>query len=217
MKTQFFVIQSFLFVTSGFFYHNLYAQKDIRPEKGPDSRFDVQRKYDEEGNLIYYDSVAVSTWGFDSVETDSLNDFWEYGKPNRTKPFYYGFHFPGDGFGMIPQFDFDFVIPDLHDFDEGFEYGFSFIPRDSLNSPVFPDDTLDYYHHVVPPFDFDMDIEEQFYRIQQHMQELHEKMMHEFYSPDPYDPYLPPSDSIDSPPENPKPSPNNYEKNTLYI
>lgn len=120
------------------------AQMDNSTENFPGTSYDVNREYDKEGNLIYYDSIAVSTWDYDtaSTEIDSVLDVWEYGTPNHLHPYHYGFHFPGSPFGHIPEFEFDFVIPDMHDFQEGFEYNFSITPSDSLYSPPFPDDPV---------------------------------------------------------------------------
>ena len=165
------------------------AQTDNDAENYPGTSYDVHRKYDKDGNLIYYDSVSVSSWNYDSsiVSVDTVFDMWEYGKPNNRRPHYYGFHFPGGSFGYIPEFEFNFVIPDFHDFDEGFEYDFSLSPADSLQSPIFPDDTVLYHKHVIPPDDWQLYLNEQIYRMQRYLEELNRSMDEHYNSPEYYE------------------------------
>lgn len=127
--------------------------------------YDVYKEYDNEGNLIYYDSSSFSVFT-DTVISDSLFGVWEYGTPNNLRPFQYDFHFPGGPFGYIPEFEFEFVVPDLHDLNEGFEYNFRPNPDDTVGSQFIPPDHEFYHYHFIPPIDMNID-------VQQHINEMH--------------------------------------------
>jgi len=61
MKKIAFVITGLLLVTG-----QVFAQKD-KKEKAPDEQITVNKKYDENGNLIQYDSTYVHKWSSDST------------------------------------------------------------------------------------------------------------------------------------------------------
>lgn len=211
------LILTLLFVSLSFM-PECKAQTNNNTENYPGTSYNVHRKYDNDGNLIYYDSVSVSSWNYDSsiVAIDTVFDVWEYGKPIHTRPHYYGFHFPGGPYDYIPEFEFNFVVPDFHDFDEGFEYDFSLSPTDSLHSSIFPDDTLLYHQHVMPPEDWQLFLNEQIYRMQRYIEELNRSMYEHYNSPDynesePYDEENPNKESA------PEPSENNYEEDLIDI
>jgi hypothetical protein len=195
------------------------AQDTDALNNAPNTRFDVHREYDENGDLIYYDSVAVSTWGYDSsyTEVDSLMDACEYGIPNQLHPFHYGFHFPGDPFGYMPEFDFDFIIPDMHDLQEGFEYNYSITPSDSVNPPLFPDNPVFRHQHVVPPEDWNFDMDEEIYQMEQFIEDLNRRMEKEFYDPYYFKNPCFPEDSTKTPDDNPKPYKNSYDGKIIHI
>jgi len=195
------------------------TQNEDVSDDSPKARYDVHREYDENGNLIYYDSVYISSWDSDTAlaEVDSLLDVWEYGTPNHSHPFHYGFHFPGDPFGYLPELEFDFVIPDWHNLQEGFEYNYSITPTDSVDSPLFPDDPVFQYRHVVPPEGWDLDIEEQIYEMERFMEEFNRREEWEFYNPD-YDYSNPdsfPDDSTELPGTGPKLYENSFDGNII--
>ncbi len=220
MKTKY-VLIAFSVVLNIYGFINCQAQKDDSQNNAPILNYDVHREYNDDGDLIYFDSVAVMRWDSDTsdIEIDTLLDEWEYGDPNNPHPFYFGFRFPGYGFEFMPPFEFDFAIPDLHDLNEGFEYGFSLSPHDSLFSPLFPQDSLFYYHHVMPPFDMDYDIDAHIHQMEEYMKEFHERMLKEFYWSDPdfYPPCPNRDDSLSVPNQTPEPSYNNFKGNMINI
>ena len=196
------------------------TQQDDDNENYPDIRYDVHRQYNEDGDLIFYDSVSVSTWNYDTsmADTDSLPDIWEFGTPNHFHPFHYGFHFPSDRFRYIPDIEFDFIIPDLHDFGQGFEYNYSITPPDSLDSPLYPEYPVFRHQHVMPPADWDMDINEQIYRMEKFIEEFNQRMERELNEPYYYNEPAPsPNDSTESPDSQPEPFYNSYNGNPVNI
>jgi len=220
MKAQIFVLPISAILGAGYF-PLCQAQDEDSYNNSPKTSYDVHRNYDENGNLIYYDSVAVSTWGFDtsSTEIDSLLDAWEYGTPNRLYPFHYGFQFPGDPFGYLPEFEFDFVIPDLHDLQEGFEYNYSITPSNTLNSPLFPSDTIFHQYHYMPPSGWNLNIDEQIYQMEKFFEEFNERMEKQFYEPFYYfnEPCPAPSDSTGYQNTDPKLYENSYQEDVIHI
>lgn len=131
------------------------AQQKKEP-KEPDEQIIVNKKYDEEGSLIQYDSTYVHKWSLDStfhfgMPADSLypfgdfsgieqfmNKFWNdsvFGSPTFPhQPFSFGFRFSpfddGDFFGKnrtpIPDSLFQHNFP--YQFDSLF-FNFGFDPR----------------------------------------------------------------------------------------
>jgi len=89
----------------------LFAQ-DIEKEKTPDEQIIVNKKYDENGNLIQYDSTYVHQWSSDSTfqflfpdddffagkEFPDINEFFQYFMGDSA---WEGFQMPDD-FGHLP-------------------------------------------------------------------------------------------------------------------
>jgi hypothetical protein len=157
MKTQ----QYFLLTTLLL----LPIQNELAQQKGdvqitPNAKFDVHRQYDENGNLIEYDSSSVTTWSYNG--SDSLSDFWSY-TPSQTDSngflseeshhFYY--NFPGDEFPDFPQFDFGLTFHELDSLMQGFNFDFSVSPGDSVYSDKNP--YLN-FHSEFPPINSEIEL-----------------------------------------------------------
>ncbi len=107
-------------ITIGFvlFSWQLFAQDTRKKEKDPDEKITVNKKYDENGNLIQFDSTYVHTWSSDSTMNFSFPDddfFAGNGFPDLNEFFknfmgdsaMAGFNFPGH-FGNMPFDDEEF-------------------------------------------------------------------------------------------------------------
>ncbi len=107
------------------FSGHLFAQEN-KTQKDPDERIIVNKKYDDNGNLIQYDSTYVHQWSSDSTFQFSfpddnffagkgfpdLNDFFENFMNDSA---FGGFRFPGNlQFNPFGDEDFfgDFQFPD---------------------------------------------------------------------------------------------------------
>lgn len=96
----------------------LFAQ-DIEKEKTPDEQIIVNKKYDENGNLIQYDSTYVHQWSSDSTfqfsfpdddffagkEFPDLSEFFQHFMGDSA---WEGFHQIPDHFGQLPFNDEEF-------------------------------------------------------------------------------------------------------------
>jgi hypothetical protein len=215
MKTQRFFLTVLLIVLP---IIKQQAQEKPEDKTSPDTRYNVNREYDENGNLIGYDSSSVTTWGYSG--SDSLADIWSYTPGvddtvsiDHPRPYSYNFKLPGDEFLHIPQFGFDIDFPDIDSILKGFEFNFSMAPPDSSMTPCYP--YFD-FHGSIPPMDFD--IESYFYEMQRMMDDMldrHQEFYRDFSDPD-----LQPSesDSITSPPvPEPMPAPQKYSEPELDI
>jgi hypothetical protein len=91
-----------------------YGQKNA-----PKSNYKVNREYDKDGNLIHYDSTAISTWSYNnSAGHDTLTQEWENfpdypfsinDSINQKDTSFYGFNFFDQPFNMQ-------TFPDINDF-----------------------------------------------------------------------------------------------------
>ena len=66
--------------------------QDMRPEHHvhPDAKWEVRKEYDEQGNLIYYDSYYSKTWKHFNLPDDSLLQHylkWQQLPGQQKKPF----------------------------------------------------------------------------------------------------------------------------------
>jgi len=137
MKTQF--ILSLLIIIT----HTVFScPAGLAQISGEDStidtlNYDVQRVYDKEGNLIYYDSTIVGSFHPDTCrsEFDSLVDTWK--EQNRRMrysirfpqdSFSYSFELPDKFFEYAPEYEFDIEVPDVDSLLKGFDYYFSLSP-----------------------------------------------------------------------------------------
>lgn len=68
MKKIVFVITGLLIITG-----QVFAQKD-KKGKAPDEKITVNKKYDDKGNLIQFDSTYVHTWSSDSTMQVPFSD-----------------------------------------------------------------------------------------------------------------------------------------------
>jgi hypothetical protein len=82
----------------------------------PSTKYNVHREYDKDGNLIQYDSTAVSTWQYgDIINQDSISNnlgnnleipFSNNDTINIPDSSFYGFNMPDQESNMIfPDFD----------------------------------------------------------------------------------------------------------------
>jgi hypothetical protein len=213
MKTQHFILTVTLLVLP---FVRPLAQ-DSKESSSPNTKYDVHRQYDENGNLIEYDSSSVTTWS--SQGSDSLSDYWSYtpnpadsSMYNHERPYHYSFRFPGDDFSDIPHFDFDFDFRDLDSLMRGFNFNFSMAPADSAlppNNPYFN------FHGEFPPMN--LDVESYIRDMQKLMDDMlygHDKFFREFNDHGllPPEPEQAVPDSTNKPPAPvvPKPAPQKY-------
>ncbi len=137
MKKIVFIISGFLILTG-----QAFAQEN-KKEKAPDEQITVNKKYDENGNLIQFDSTYVHSWSSDST----MN-----------------FAFPDDQFFSGKDF------PDIHQFLHEFmndsilrsHRGFSHFDNDEFFKQFgesFPDSLMQNFSlkHDSVYFDFPMD------------------------------------------------------------
>lgn len=110
MKTTKILIAGMLLIISG---NIINAQSNI--DNDPHSNFKVEREYDEDGNLIRYDSVYTYSWSTfdDSTFTDSLSHVWEFNFDNSFGGMFpdHSFFFHNDSL-IGNNFDYFFQIPD---------------------------------------------------------------------------------------------------------
>jgi hypothetical protein len=157
----------------------------------PKSKYNVHREYDDNGNLIEYDSTSITTWNSNSskIKPDSVQDFWSYTPSfddttktieNRSKN--YGFRFPGDVMDEWPQFDFGLEFNNIDSVWNGFNYYFSLTPGDTAKH--FQDPYFDLYGQF-PPVHPDI---ESYMQDMQHiihdMIDRNEDMFREFHEKD---------------------------------
>ncbi len=99
----------------------LFAQ-DIENGKDPDEQIIVNKKYDDNGNLIQYDSTYVQQWSSDST---------------------FNFAFPNDGFFQGNEFsDMDEFFKNFMD-DSSFE---NFGSSDFFGNMPFDEDFFEHFH-----------------------------------------------------------------------
>ncbi len=174
--------------------------------QSPDAKqhYKVHREYDEQGNLIHYDSSYVSVWSSDSsdMDLDSLDYLWDkdtYLSDSdsfvHNDPFFFGFRFPGDEFFFLPDIDFG---RELEDFDR----------------------IMKEFHGDMLPYN--KDLESQITEMEKRMEEMrlyHEKIFREFFERD-FDDSLPSPifpDSIPKPDISPGPEPQRYDSPRIPI
>ncbi len=189
------------------------AQTEPKVNTAPDSQYKVHREYDENGNLIGYDSTAITTWSYSSSgnEPDSVLNYWSYTPSindsssfNYGRSKHYGFKLPGDEFAEWPQFDLDIYFRDRDSVLKGFEYNFSLTPRDT--SYHFNDPYFDFYGQFPP---IQPDIQSYMQDMQRMIDDMlnhHDKMFREFYEEE-YQPVPFDETESDSIPVQPIPSP----------
>ena len=111
--------QVFLFILFlGFFACTAGAQKNEKKKNSPDEQVTVKREYDENGNLIRFDSLRVYKWSSDSGFQFPFDEGWEdfFGKdlfssrPGHSllndSAFSFSFPFEPFPFGLPGQEDF---------------------------------------------------------------------------------------------------------------
>ncbi len=141
--------------------------------KDPDEQIIVNKKYDDAGNLIQFDSTYVHKWSSDSTFHFSFPDndfFFGKGFPG-TEEFLHGFmndsalggiNVPGF-FHFSPFEDDEFFMPFRYNLPDSLMENFSFKMDSSLF--YFPFDTLGTFQHglVFPDLDqFHKQLNEQF-------------------------------------------------------
>jgi len=139
MKKIVYVITGLLLVTG-----QVFAQKNKKEkEKQPDEKIIVNKKYDENGNLIQFDSTYVHKWSSDSTFQSSYPD----------DQFFKGKDFP----------DIDQFLKDLmNDSIKGMHHGFAPFDHDEFLKQfgeAFPDSLMQNFsfQHDSTYFDFPMD------------------------------------------------------------
>jgi hypothetical protein len=154
----------------------VWAQKNV-----PDEKSIVNKEYDENGNLIQYDSTFVWQWNSDSTMNFSFNDNFAFGNefPEMFGEFFADSVF--EKFGFLNEHRF----PSLK--DEDFFRQFQHSLPDSVfipNSPFEQDSTLNFRFENHFPGNFDF---REFEDLQKQLQEQfshHNFRVPEFKSPE---------------------------------
>jgi hypothetical protein len=182
-------------VTTLFLVFSLSNQAQNQP--APNTRYNVNRVYDENGNLIKYDSSSVSTWTYN----DSLMGTWTH-KPIQDDSVFIGEQLPGNEFYFNPR-----VEPDFGYLDSLMNsLGFGFNPIGPIDTTGMQHGPFHNFGENMPPMTFDF---ESYFNEMQHMMEeifnFSDDFHHGFPEPSlsPVEPYVPAPDSIEHipPPE----------------
>jgi hypothetical protein len=90
----------------------------------PSSNYKVHREYDKDGNLVQYDSTAVSSWSYNSNSgQDSLSMRWDNSPEfpfsindslNMEDSSFYGFNFNDQPYNMQAFPNFNDFFNDMH-------------------------------------------------------------------------------------------------------
>ena len=140
-----------------------FTQNDPEMKKrDPEIKWDVQKDYDEDGNLVWFDSTYSWSWSdfdfggaeFDSLFEDFFGDFRFsdslFTSPFGSMPHSFGFREDFPDFLLSNPFDFPFSFPDLDDF---FEQNHEMWDRQKemlehfYNMQPFGDDSLPHFKH----------------------------------------------------------------------
>lgn len=132
-----------LFLVTLIFTSVQVKAQDQKKNENPDEQITVNKKYDENGNLVQFDSTYVHRWSSDSTIQFSFPD--------------HDF-FSGNDFPDINQFLQDF----MSDSTFNFQHGFAPFNHDEFLKQfgqVFPDSMMQNFsfHHDSTYFDFPMD------------------------------------------------------------
>jgi hypothetical protein len=202
-------------------FERQHAQVLDKENTTPRSQHNVHREYDENGNLIEYDSSAITTWSYSSYNTepDSVPDYWSYTpvvEDSINNEYlgsrHYGFRFPGDW----PQVDLGIEFHDLDSIRRGFNYSFSLTPGDTADHPQDP--YFDIYGRFPPMHPNIESYIQDMQRMINDMFNRYEDMFREFNEEE-YPPVPPNNEGSDSIPEQPAPivAPQKYSRPVLNI
>jgi hypothetical protein len=182
MKTNAFLL-NFLVVINLLNFNNGFAQNDKDSTDTPYLDYDVQRVYDKEGNLIYYDSSVVYSTpkNYENSEFDSLLSVLKEDDRNINysirfpkDSFSYSFQLPDDFFEHAPRYKFDMEVPKVDSIFKGFDYYFSITPSDSIIRP----EPFFEFQGKVPEIDPYLD--SKMWEMERRMLEFHDRIMREY-------------------------------------
>lgn len=177
-----------IFMLSGFILINICSAQE-KEESKPEVKIDVNKKYDEKGNIILYDSSYTRSWHSNGNDIDSVLD-----RVHRHLEIY---NFDDNSFFPHSQ-----LFPEFPDFnlDPFFRYSDSLSKRhnhldtvlrrsfhnDLLNwnfLPFGPCDSLDFWHE---PFEWSFP-HSYFEDLEKHLKEM-KKYFEENFGPSPPEP-----------------------------
>jgi hypothetical protein len=181
MKASIYLASVFYF---GVALNTLFAQNNSSELMSTDTQYDVHREYDENGNLIAYDSIVITSSGNNSENIDdSLPEYWTY-TPLVTDsieqnciPYHYGFDFPGEILKGLPQINMDIEFHNIDSLLKGFNYSFVLTQGDSSN---LRNPYLDLYGQF-PPLEPNIDMT--FQKMQMMIDEIIDKHQNFFKKP----------------------------------
>jgi hypothetical protein len=127
-----------LIVCSLLLFSGLITAQEVKKENAPDEQIIVNKKYDEKGNLIQYDSTYIHQWSSDSTLRFSFpnNDF-----------------FAGNDFPDLNEFFRNFMDnPVIGEFP--FSDNFNFSDSMFINRFLFPNDSSVFLPFQQPDFGF---------------------------------------------------------------
>jgi len=115
------------------------AQKKEINTSPPEEKVTVRREYDEQGNLLRFDSLRVFRWSTDSLLNLRPGEGWEKFFPRDFFSQMPGHPFSGDSLFVFPA-PFDRLPFSFFHEDELFP-GFGNLPGDSARNFIFHNDT----------------------------------------------------------------------------
>lgn len=147
----------------------------------PDEKSIIKKEYDENGNLILYDSTTVWQWNSDSTFNFSLDDNFAFGKdfPDMFEEFFADSIF--EKFGMLNEHRF----PSFN--EEDFFSHFKHSVPDSIIIREFPfehDSIFNYHFGHSFPGDFDFPEFENIQKLFEEQLKQHSFKFPEFNSPE---------------------------------
>lgn len=183
MKNSILII---LFLTLAVYTPKAFGQDSAHIELPPPAGYDVQRMYDKEGNLLFYDSTEVKEdmHTHNNAEFDSLVGMLK----EQNRSIRYSIRFPRDSFSFsfqlpqrfleyAPRYEFDIDIPSFDSLLKDFEYYFSLSPADSGAKKETEDPYYEYHGNQpeAEPFpDDDM------WEIERRMREFHDRIIRDY-------------------------------------
>ncbi|MBN2522793.1 MAG: hypothetical protein JXB24_05940 [Bacteroidales bacterium] len=207
------------------------ALRQDLPAQTPDAKqnYKVYREYDENGNLIQYDSTSVYVWSSNSNDFFTDPSAWLWNEDSlltdssdflKHDPFFFGFQFPGDEFFLFPDLHFG------HDFEEfdrimrEFHENFDFFYSDSAFHYGFPGSPgFEYHGKTLPENEHQELYIEKIEKRMEEMRRQQEKMFREFFDHEyfmpPSSPFMP--DSIQGPGTSPEKEQMKYDPSLIPI
>lgn len=134
--------RSILFITLLLFACLTYAQESI-DNQDPDEQIKVNKEYDENGNLIRYDSTYVRSWSSDStLNSEYMESIQQHMNSYFGSDFFNDSTFQNaDPFSELREFlegqDFEYPEPGMNGFNDS-----------TFVTPANPDDVFSYFDEL---------------------------------------------------------------------